>query len=91
MRARTFIDQRVARNPLLRLVAYVLSGISASQLQSDVDILCNKVRLKRPLVQVSTQTYTHTAQHSHYLTHTLFLPPFVPPSHDSGTTAPTCE
>jgi hypothetical protein len=51
MRVRTFIDQRVARNPLLRFVAYVLSGISGSQLASDLDILCNKIRLKKPMVQ----------------------------------------
>lgn len=36
---------------LLRGLAWLLTGISASQLQLDVDILNNKIRLKKPLIQ----------------------------------------
>ena len=51
MRVRTFIDKRTWRNPLVYAICWVLSGISASQLQSDIDILTNKIRLRKPMTQ----------------------------------------
>lgn len=51
MRVRTFVDFRVRYNPFKRLIAWFLSGISASQLIADIDILVNKIRLERPLLQ----------------------------------------
>lgn len=51
MRVRTFVDRRVWSNPLVYSICWVLQGISASQLQSDIDILRNKIRLRKPLVQ----------------------------------------
>jgi hypothetical protein len=47
MRVRTFCN---SKKPLVRAVAWVLTGLSASQLASDLDILQNKVRLSKPLI-----------------------------------------
>ncbi len=51
MRARTFIDARTASSLWRRAIAWLLAGISASQLAADIDIMCNKIRLKRPILQ----------------------------------------
>ena len=51
MRARTFIDHRTHTSYFKTFLAWILSGISASQLQSDADILSNKIRLKKPTIQ----------------------------------------
>ena len=51
MRVRTFVDRRVWFNPLIYAICWILQGISASQLQSDIDILSNKIRLRKPLIQ----------------------------------------
>lgn len=60
LRVRTWMCPRVARSPLLRCVAFLLTGISASQLNADVDILENKIRLRRPLVQPFDGPYNRT-------------------------------
>lgn len=49
LRVRTWMDPRVAGSLLLQGVAFLLAGISASQLNADVDILENKIRLRKPL------------------------------------------
>jgi hypothetical protein len=51
MRVRTFIDFRVRFSPIKRFIAWILAGISASQLITDIDILVNKIRLEKPLLQ----------------------------------------
>jgi hypothetical protein len=51
LRVRTWMDPRVARSPLIQAVAVLITGISASQLNADVDILENKIRLRKPLIQ----------------------------------------
>mmetsp|Transcript_19219 Transcript_19219/g.25025 ORF Transcript_19219/g.25025 Transcript_19219/m.25025 type:complete len:471 (+) Transcript_19219:36-1448(+) len=48
MRVRTFCN---TENKLIRFVAWVLGGLSGSQLDSDIVILQNKVRLSKPLIQ----------------------------------------
>ena len=51
MRARTFIDHSTHRSYLKTCLAWILSGISASQLASDTTILSNKIRLRKPMIQ----------------------------------------
>jgi hypothetical protein len=51
LRVRSWMDHRVANSYLLRAIAFLITGISASQLNADVDILENKIRLRKPLVQ----------------------------------------
>jgi hypothetical protein len=51
LRVRTWVDGRVANNFLIKALAVVLTGISASQLNADVAILENKIRLRKPLIQ----------------------------------------
>lgn len=60
LRVRTWMDQRVARSWLLQFIAFLLTGISASQLNADVDILENKIRLRKPLVQPFDGPYSRT-------------------------------
>lgn len=50
MRVRTWVDNRVRFNLLKRFIAWLLVGISASQLASDISILENKIRLRKPLI-----------------------------------------
>ena len=51
MRVRTWADTRVHGNPLIKAICWLLTGISASQLHNDMEILENKIRLKKPLLQ----------------------------------------
>lgn len=51
MRVRTWVDGRVKRSYFIQWIAWFLSGISASQLMADVIIMCNKIRLKKPILQ----------------------------------------
>eukprot|EP00600_Ochromonadales_sp_CCMP1393_P000017 CAMPEP_0174978182 /NCGR_PEP_ID=MMETSP0004_2-20121128/14045_1 /TAXON_ID=420556 /ORGANISM="Ochromonas sp., Strain CCMP1393" /LENGTH=446 /DNA_ID=CAMNT_0016229493 /DNA_START=32 /DNA_END=1372 /DNA_ORIENTATION=- len=51
LRVRTWIDNKTFHNPLLKTLAWWLAGISASQLYADVDILENKIRLRKPMIQ----------------------------------------
>lgn len=51
MRVRTWVDGRVKHSYLLQCIAWVLTGIGASQLQNDIAILENRIRLKKPLLQ----------------------------------------
>ena len=48
VKVRTFCNRR---NPLVRALAWVLTGLSASQLQSDITIVEHKVRLHKPMIQ----------------------------------------
>jgi hypothetical protein len=50
MLVRTWIDNRTRSSFWKTCIAWVLTGISASQLYSDIDIMCNKIRLKKPLL-----------------------------------------
>lgn len=50
MLVRTWVDNRVCSSWWKPYIAWFLSGISASQLYSDIEIMCNKVRLKKPLL-----------------------------------------
>lgn len=50
-RTRTFIDYGTHINPFKRLIAWILVGISASQLAADISILTNKIRMKKPILQ----------------------------------------
>lgn len=77
MRVRTYIDFTTRFNPLKRFIAWILVGISASQLgkppassclsphpftfsASDISILENKIRLKKPLVVPFDGPYNRT-------------------------------
>eukprot|EP00428_Durinskia_dybowskii_P063892 CAMPEP_0170379668 /NCGR_PEP_ID=MMETSP0117_2-20130122/13461_1 /TAXON_ID=400756 /ORGANISM="Durinskia baltica, Strain CSIRO CS-38" /LENGTH=435 /DNA_ID=CAMNT_0010635113 /DNA_START=57 /DNA_END=1364 /DNA_ORIENTATION=- len=60
LRVRTWMDKRVQNSLLLRGIAFMLTGISASQLNADVDILENKIRLRKPLVQPYDGPYSRT-------------------------------
>lgn len=51
MKVRTFIDKRSVDSMFVRAVAWILQGISASQLDADLIIMKNKIRLKRPILQ----------------------------------------
>lgn len=51
MRVRTWVDGRVANNIFVKTLAWWLTGISASQLNADLEILENKIRLRKPLIQ----------------------------------------
>ena len=50
MRVKTFIDYRVRYSIWRRVIAWLVTGISASQLINDVDILSNKIRRDKPLL-----------------------------------------
>jgi hypothetical protein len=51
MRVKTWVDGRVKRSWWMKYLAWVITGISASQLRADIDILCNKIRLRKPILQ----------------------------------------
>ena len=51
MRVRTWIDGRANNNIFIKTLAWFLTGISASQLNADVNVLENKIRLRRPMIQ----------------------------------------
>jgi hypothetical protein len=48
MRTKTFVN---SSSWFVKFVAWFVAGISASQLWSDIVIMCNKVRLRRPMRQ----------------------------------------
>lgn len=48
MKVRTWVDGRVRSSFWKPYLAWFLSGISASQLFADIDIMCNKIRLSKP-------------------------------------------
>lgn len=50
MKVRTWIDGRVRSSFWKPYIAWFLSGVSASQLMSDIDIMCNKIRLTKPIL-----------------------------------------
>jgi len=50
MNARTWVDPGIAWNPVKRWITWVFTGISVSQLMSDLVILVNKIRFKKPLL-----------------------------------------
>lgn len=51
MRMRTFIDASTRHNPFVRFIAWILAGVSASQLDADISIMTNKIRPKKPILQ----------------------------------------
>ena len=51
MRVRTWIDERTSRSWFKRFVAWLLVGISTSNLANDLTVLERKARYKKPLVQ----------------------------------------
>eukprot|EP01033_Poteriospumella_lacustris_P011412 gene11412-8121_t len=60
MKVRTMVDGRVWASLWVRGIAWVLQGISASQLNSDIDIMCNKIRMKKPMLQPFDGPYNRT-------------------------------
>lgn len=60
MRVRTWIDKRTSDSYVLRWVAWLLQGLSASQLYSDFVIMSEKIRLKKPLIVHSDGPYNRT-------------------------------
>ena len=55
MRVRTFIDYRTRWSLWKRILAWILTGVSASQLISDIDIMENKIRRDKPMLQVTSK------------------------------------
>ncbi len=51
LRMRTWIDGRTASSLFVKTIAWILTGISASQLNADVAIIENKIRLRKPMIQ----------------------------------------
>jgi hypothetical protein len=51
MRVRTWLDGKSSQSWVIKAIAWFLTGISASQLRADVDILCNRIRLRKPMTQ----------------------------------------
>lgn len=60
MKVRTWVDGRVKHCWWKQYVAYILSGVSASQLAADITIMCNKIRLKKPILQPFDGPYNRT-------------------------------
>lgn len=60
MRVRTWIDYRTRVSLFKRIIAWVLVGISSSQLASDIDILVNKIRNKKPILVPFDGPYNRT-------------------------------
>lgn len=60
MRMRTTIDEKIRRNPLKRMLAWFIAGIAASQLEADIRIMENKIRLKKPMVQAADGPWSRT-------------------------------
>jgi hypothetical protein len=52
MRVQTWIDSKTANSFFKRCIAWILTGIASSQLQNDITIMENKIRLKKPMIQV---------------------------------------
>jgi len=60
MRVRTWYDGRVKASFIKQCIAWVLTGISASQLTADIMILTNKIRQKKPILQPFDGPYNRT-------------------------------
>lgn len=60
MRARTWVDASVHASFFKRCIAWVLTGVSASQLASDIEIMTNKIRLRKPILQPFDGPYNRT-------------------------------
>lgn len=60
MRARTWIDSRVHTSLYKRCIAWLLTGVSASQLASDIEIMKNKIRMRKPILQPFDGPYNRT-------------------------------
>jgi hypothetical protein len=60
MRARTWVDHRVRSSYFKRCIAWLLTGISASQLASDIIIMENKIRQRKPILQPFDGPYNRT-------------------------------
>lgn len=61
MRVRTWVDARVRKSWIVQMIAWVLVGISSSQLASDIDIMENKIRLKKPMLVPFDGPYNRTS------------------------------
>eukprot|EP01034_Spumella_vulgaris_P026940 gene26940-33592_t len=62
MRVRTWMDSRVATSYWMKYLAWVITGISASQLQNDIVIMENKIRQKKPILQPFDGPYNRTSE-----------------------------
>ena len=51
MRVQTYITHATNASFLAKFLAWLLTGISASQLASDIQILENKIKLRKPILQ----------------------------------------
>lgn len=51
VRLRTWIDQEVRNSLYKRGIAWILAGISASQLMTDLVVMSNKIRHRKPVIQ----------------------------------------
>ena len=51
MRVRTWIDEKTHTSYFNIFIAWLLTGVSASQLAADLDILENKIRMSKPIQQ----------------------------------------
>lgn len=51
MRVKTYITHETNSSLFARSLAWLLTGISASQLASDIKILENKIKLRKPILQ----------------------------------------
>ena len=60
IRVRTWVDKRVQNSLVVKVVAFLIAGISASQLAVDNEILTNKIRPKKPIVQPYDGPYNRT-------------------------------
>jgi phenylpropionate dioxygenase-like ring-hydroxylating dioxygenase large terminal subunit len=49
MRVQSFVN---SRSPIIQAIGWIVAGVSASQLAADIDIMCNKVRLRKPMKQL---------------------------------------
>lgn len=65
MRVRTWADSRVMYESFFgwkKWLAWLIVGVSASQLQADIDIMCSKIRLRKPLLQPFDGPYNRVNQ-----------------------------
>ena len=51
MRVKTYITHKTNASFFAKCLAWLLTGISASQLASDIKILENKIKLRKPILQ----------------------------------------
>ena len=57
MRVRTFLDNS---SWIAWMVGWLVMGVSASQLAADIEIMTNKIRLRKPFVQPNDGPYMRT-------------------------------